>query len=178
MAIRIKLVKMYDVGVDGIELDEHVWEGWTVGDFINELAPQLELIQAGKSWHKPFTDIESMAKWCAENQPYYKRRIPGVVRYFKELYFGSLKPKAEPVLHVHHDGKTVKIPMKEITGIAVSEWNDKKTRMEVAIRGDEFQPKYAVLIAVGDGDDLIRMASYAADIWKYIKMGQSIDVVW
>nr|WP_330054355.1 hypothetical protein [Alistipes onderdonkii] len=69
-----------------IDLQKHVWEGWRVGDFIDSLAPELELIMQGRSWRKPFTSKQELAAWCKDNQPYYKKHIPGVVSYFARLY--------------------------------------------------------------------------------------------
>ena len=31
-------------------LSTHVWEGWTVGDFIEALQPQANMIMSGRSW--------------------------------------------------------------------------------------------------------------------------------
>lgn len=33
-----------------INYDKHIWEGWKVIDFINELKPQLDMIMKGNSW--------------------------------------------------------------------------------------------------------------------------------
>lgn len=33
-----------------INMDRHIREGWTVGAFIRELAPQVEMIMSGQSW--------------------------------------------------------------------------------------------------------------------------------
>ena len=62
----------------------HVWEGWTVNDFIEALAPQLRIIMEGRSY--PFTEREQLSRWCGENQPYYKKPVPEVVAYFAEKY--------------------------------------------------------------------------------------------
>ena len=64
----------------------HVWEGWTVRDFIEDLAPQVRMIMEGKSIFKPFRNREQLSKWCGENQPYYKKPVPEVVAYFAEKY--------------------------------------------------------------------------------------------
>lgn len=32
-----------------INMNKHIWEGWTVGDFIEVLAPQVEIIMSGRS---------------------------------------------------------------------------------------------------------------------------------
>lgn len=70
----------------GINYDKHIWEGWTVKDFIQSLDIQLSMIQSGNSWQKPFTDKEALKKWCMENQPYYKKHISHVVKHFLKQY--------------------------------------------------------------------------------------------
>jgi len=62
--------------------DKHIWEGWTVGDFINELEPIFDLIESGKGLFAPFTSKKELKNWCISNQPYYKKYIPDVVNYF------------------------------------------------------------------------------------------------
>ncbi len=68
-----------------MNLQRHVWEGWTVQDFIDELEPMFNIIMSNTSWQKPFTDDEELKCWCKENQPYYKKHIPEVYKYFKNL---------------------------------------------------------------------------------------------
>lgn len=67
--------------------DRHIWEGWTVKSFIDELEPQFQMIQNGLSWMKKFKNDETghtrLKEWCKNNQPYYKRHIPEVYNYFK-----------------------------------------------------------------------------------------------
>ena len=65
-----------------INYDKHVWEGWTVKDFINELEPTFNMIMQKQSWKKPFTTKQEVKEWCMDNQPYYKKHIPDVVKYF------------------------------------------------------------------------------------------------
>ena len=65
---------------------KHVWEGWTVGDFIDSLAPEIDRIMTGRSRHRPFASKQELADWCRENQPYYKKRIPGVNNHFARMY--------------------------------------------------------------------------------------------
>jgi hypothetical protein len=65
-----------------INFDKHIYEGWTVGSFINELEPQFNMIMNGQSWQKKFTTKDEIKKWCMDNQPYYKKYIPDVVNYF------------------------------------------------------------------------------------------------
>ena len=67
-----------------INLNRHVWEGWTVGDFIKHLEPSFDMIVSGQSWQKPFKTAEELKNWCMDNQPYYKKHIPDVFKYFKE----------------------------------------------------------------------------------------------
>lgn len=69
-----------------MNLDKHIWEGWTVQDFIDELQPDLERIQTGQSWKKPITTKAQLKEWSMDNQPYYKKYIPEVVNYFSKKY--------------------------------------------------------------------------------------------
>ena len=59
-------------------MDRHIREGWTVGAFIRELAPQVEMIMSGQSWREPFRNKQELADWCRDNQPYYKRSCTGI----------------------------------------------------------------------------------------------------
>jgi hypothetical protein len=65
-----------------INLNKHIWEGWTVQGFINELEPTFNQIMNGNSWMKLFKTKDDVKKWCMDNQPYYKKHIPDVVNYF------------------------------------------------------------------------------------------------
>lgn len=67
-----------------VDLNKHIWEGWTVGNFIDELEPQFNQIQSGNSWKNPFKTKQEVKEWCMDNQPYYKKHIPDVVNYFAE----------------------------------------------------------------------------------------------
>ena len=69
-----------------INMNRHVREGWTVGAFIRELAPQIETIMSGQSWRKPFRDKQELVDCCRDNQPYYKKRIPEVNSHFARMY--------------------------------------------------------------------------------------------
>lgn len=61
---------------------KHIWEGWAVQDFIDELEPTFNMIMNNNSWQKPFKDEQEIKAWCMDNQPYYKKYIPEVVNYF------------------------------------------------------------------------------------------------
>jgi hypothetical protein len=55
-------------------LDKHIWEGWTVRDFIND----LDVIIG----YQTFKDRKELKAWCMDNQPYYKKYIPEVVNHY------------------------------------------------------------------------------------------------
>ena len=65
-----------------MKTDRHIWEGWTVQNFIDELEPTFDMIMSRQSWHKPFKNSEELREWCKSNQPYYKKHIPEVFKYF------------------------------------------------------------------------------------------------
>lgn len=67
-----------------IDYNKHIWEGWTVLDFINELEGSFTQIMNNQSWKKPFENKEDLKNWCKDNQPYYKKHIPEVFQYFKQ----------------------------------------------------------------------------------------------
>lgn len=48
--------------------------------------PQLDMIMKGNSLQSPFNNRKDLAKWCADNQPYYKKVIPEVVEHFCVIY--------------------------------------------------------------------------------------------
>ena len=66
--------------------NRHIWEGWRVQDFIDELNPTLEMIMERRSWQSPLSTKKELKQWCMSNQPYYKKHIPEVVDYFAEKY--------------------------------------------------------------------------------------------
>jgi len=59
-----------------MNLDKHIWEGWTARDFIEQLEIQFNYEKDS------LKTKEEVRKWCADNQPYYKKRIPEVSNYF------------------------------------------------------------------------------------------------
>ncbi len=69
-----------------MDMNRNVWEGWTPKDFIDDLEPSFSLIMEGKGLDRPFSSKKEAAKWLTDNQPYYKRRIPEVIKYFCEKY--------------------------------------------------------------------------------------------
>ena len=67
-------------------MKKHIWEGWTVQDFVDELEPSIEMIMKNNSYIKPFENKKQLKEWCIDNQLYYKKYIPEVVNYFSKKY--------------------------------------------------------------------------------------------
>ena len=65
-----------------MNLKKHIWEGWLVQDFIDNLEPLFDNIMRNDSWQNPFKDKAELKQWCKDNQPYYKKHIPEVYNYF------------------------------------------------------------------------------------------------
>lgn len=63
-----------------------IWEGWTAEDFIHELESLVKMIMNGEAIVKPFSNRRELAAWCRDNQPYYKKNIPEVVKHFAKKY--------------------------------------------------------------------------------------------
>lgn len=163
----------------GINLKKHVWEGWTVIDFIEALKPQVEMIMSGKSWQKPFKTKDELAKWCTENQPYYKQPIPEVIQYFTQFYLEKhTDGKTQPMVYAFHEDKSIRVPISEIVGIAVSSWTDGKIRIELAVKGDAFQERYAVTIVVCENMAMTDVMIDASRIWDAIRENRSISITW
>lgn len=53
---------------------KHIWEGWTVQDFIDALEVTFS--------YQKFKTKEDVKNWCKSEQPYYKKHIPGVANHF------------------------------------------------------------------------------------------------
>ena len=67
-----------------INKDKHIWEGWTVGDFINNIEPVFNVIMRSDGfWNNVgFKSKDQLKTWVKDNQPYYKKHIPEVYNYF------------------------------------------------------------------------------------------------
>ncbi len=59
--------------------DKHIWEGWTVGDFIDDIEVTFNYRSKYSNFWKSKEDLK---KWVASEQPYYKKHIPEVYNYF------------------------------------------------------------------------------------------------
>lgn len=69
-----------------INYNKHIWEGWTVQDFVDDLDIIYPVeIEMGKEVSLLKTK-EEVKKWCMDNQPYYKKYIPEVVQHFINKY--------------------------------------------------------------------------------------------
>ena len=59
--------------------DKHICEGWTVGDFIDDVEVTFNYRSKYSNFWKSKEDLK---KWVASEQPYYKKHIPEVYNYF------------------------------------------------------------------------------------------------
>lgn len=64
-----------------MNMNRHIWEGWTPQDFVNDLEPMFDMIMQNRSHTKPLKKDE-LKTWLKDNQPYYKKHIPEVYQYF------------------------------------------------------------------------------------------------
>lgn len=69
-----------------MNLQKEIWEGWTVQDFINNLESTIQIIMKERSWKTKFFNKEELKIWLKDNQPYYKKNIPEVIKYFADKY--------------------------------------------------------------------------------------------
>ncbi|GEM_PF-187411 len=67
--------RYFNIIQDIVNRDKHIWEGWTVGDFIDDIEPTFNSCA-------PFHDKQRLKDWVAGMQPYYKKHIPEVYNYF------------------------------------------------------------------------------------------------
>lgn len=69
-----------------VNMEKHIWEGWTVRNFIEELEPLVDMIMKGNAMTEPFKNKKEMSAWIKDNQPYYKKPIADVNNYFAKKY--------------------------------------------------------------------------------------------
>jgi len=62
-----------------MDRDKHIWEGWTVGDFIDDIEVTFNYRSKYSNFWKSKEDLK---KWIISEQPYYKKHIPEVYNYF------------------------------------------------------------------------------------------------
>ncbi len=63
-----------------IDYNKHIWEGWLVQDFIDELNQFIGF------QNQKFKSKKELKEFCKDNQPYYKKHIPEVVEHFAQQY--------------------------------------------------------------------------------------------
>lgn len=68
------------------DLHHQVWEGWTPMDFIESMVDTLDMIMEGNSLYKPFKTKKDLFEFIQNEQPYYKKPIPEVNKFFAERY--------------------------------------------------------------------------------------------
>ena len=69
-----------------IDYNKHIWEGWVINDFINELELVVNYAMLGTSHIKKINNKKELKEFCMDNQPYYKKYIPEVVNHFAQQY--------------------------------------------------------------------------------------------
>lgn len=72
--------------METIDYNKHIWEGWLVQDFINELNELVTIALAKKSHFKTIQTKKDLKEFCMSNQPYYKKYIPEVVEHFAQKF--------------------------------------------------------------------------------------------
>ena len=55
--------------------DKHVWEGWTVGDFIDDIEPTFDMVNSGNAKNWSFPNKKAFKSWVADVQTHYRRNV-------------------------------------------------------------------------------------------------------
>ena len=79
--------------------DKHIWEGWTVEDFIQQLLPNLDrMMEYGYQYPDPvFTTKKQIKNWIRNNLPYTTKALRDVTKYFVDRYNGMhIAPWSNP----------------------------------------------------------------------------------
>ena len=76
-----------------INLNRHVWEGWTVRCFILDLQPLFfRVIENSNEFGRiAFETKSDLKNWLTSHQPYYKKHIPEVYNHFLKKYKSIIK---------------------------------------------------------------------------------------
>jgi hypothetical protein len=69
-----------------IDYNKHIWEGWLVRDFIDELESSINSAILNSGHIKKINNKKELKEFCMDNQPYYKKYIPEVVNHFAQQY--------------------------------------------------------------------------------------------
>lgn len=74
------------------QFEKHIWEGWRVVDFINELEPTLDSIMdfsESRVYCEPrFTTKAEIKDWVRNHLPYTTKALNEVTKYFVDKYNG------------------------------------------------------------------------------------------
>jgi hypothetical protein len=82
-----KIIKITNTLImETINYNKHIWEGWTVQSFIDELNELVTIGVTGESHFKTIQTKKDLKEFCMSNQPYYKKYIPEVVEYFAQKF--------------------------------------------------------------------------------------------
>ena len=65
-----------------MDRDKHIWEGWTVGNFIDDIEPTFDMVNSGNAKNWSFPNKKALKSWVSGEQPCYKKHIPEVYNYF------------------------------------------------------------------------------------------------
>ena len=156
-------------------MNRHIWEGWTVENFIDELSIEF-------NYHPKFKSRDEVKKWAMENQPYYKKYIPEVVDYYWEK---NQREKYEDGGEMAKGGKTKKF-------LTYYEVYDENTDKTLNIQAYSFEEAEEIASTIEydnfkDGEDIEygEMAkggkipsSEVADFKKYVKSNYGKDEIW
>lgn len=69
-----------------VNYSKHIWEGWTVRDFINDIEYSVDITINDYKSRGIIITKDIIARITSDQQPYYKRVIPDVVNYFCNKY--------------------------------------------------------------------------------------------
>lgn len=69
-----------------VNYSKHIWEGWTVRDFINDIEYSVDITINNYKSRGIVITKDIISRITSYQQPYYKRVIPDVVNYFCNKY--------------------------------------------------------------------------------------------
>jgi hypothetical protein len=67
-------------------MNRNIFEGWTPQCFVDVLEPTVDMVMKGQSWWQPFKNKDELKTFLRDEQPYYKKDIPEVIKYFSKKY--------------------------------------------------------------------------------------------
>lgn len=82
----------YEDIAEKYQFNKHIWEGWRVVDFINELEPSLDNIMdfsESRAYCEPMLKSKAEIKeWVRSHLSYTTKALNEVTRYFVDKYNG------------------------------------------------------------------------------------------